>query len=299
MRPCGLRSEVHFASIIVYGIEQRLTELELQEHNDTMTMSQIGTLLNLHDFSCEDHHSQLESHRRNIEAEFWPRTWHGEQERIQQLGQVTNDQNYKAWRESKGYGLFVISGENDNDRAHNCWASCVALDLIDERLSDCPCAFHLFGRQDHENTNLHVLSSLIYQIIHLNKEILRDQTQLDEILAKLRRYQTVPDESDKRKALEDVASRILKMISREKVVWVVLDRVDRCCSQVQHQSPSGRRSRQGARAILNSLSKMALQRANVKVLAVVNRTDWRVDLDDEDIEDAGEHVTIKRFCQVN
>ena len=264
-----------------------------------MTMDQIGTLLKLHDFSWEDHHSELDIHGRNVEVEFWPKTWHGEQEQMQHIGQITNDQKYKVWRESKGSGMFVISGENEFHRAHNCWTSKVALDLINERLTTDTCVFHLFGRHEHENTCLHVLSSLIYQILHLNKEILRDQTQVDEILAKLRRYQICLEESDKQKALEDVASRALKMISRDKPIWIVLDRVDRCCSHAQHQSPSGRISRQGGREILNCLSRLALQGANVKVLAVVNRTDWRVDLDDEDIGDAQEHVTIKRFCQVN
>ena len=280
-------------------IEQRLTNLELQEHNDMMMLDQISTLLNIHDFSYEDHHGQLDRHRRNIEAEFWPKTWHGEQERIEQLGQITTDESYKAWRKSKESGVFVISGENDNDRAHNCWASNVALDLINKMPITDTCAFHLFGPQEHEDSHLHVLSSLIYQVLHLNKEILQDQTELDEMLAKLRRYQRAEDESDKQKALEDVVSRALKMVSRHKTVWIILDRVDRCCSQTQHQSPTGRRSRQGARAILNSLSRVALQGASVKVLAVVNRTDWRVDLDDEDIGDAQEHVTIKMFCQVN
>ena len=279
--------------------EQRLTNLELQEHNDTMTLNQIGSLLNLHDFSWEDRHSELDSHRRNVEIEFWPKTWHDEQERMQQIGQITADQDYKFWRESKSYGLFVISGENENDRAHNCWASKVALDLINERLTTDTCVFHLFGRHENENTCLYVLSSLVYQTIHLNKKILRDQAQLDEIFAKLRRYQRAMDDSDKQKALEDVASRVLKMISRDKAIWIVLDRVDRCWSHAQHQSPSGRISRQGAREILNSLSKLALKGGNIKVLAIVNRTDWRVDLDDEDVGDAQEHVTVKRFCQVS
>lgn len=175
----------------------------------------------------------------------------------------------------------------------------MAVDLINERLTTDTCAFHLFGRKEQEGTCVHVLSSLVYQIIYLNRKILRDQTQLDEILAKLRRYQNVKDESDKQKAVEDVVSRALKMISPDKAIWIVLHRVDRCYMQAQHHSPSGRRSRQGARTILNSLSRIALQGANVKALLVVNRTDWRVDLDDEDIGEMEGHVTITRFRQAN
>ncbi|KAF5229969.1 hypothetical protein FAUST_10061 [Fusarium austroamericanum] len=130
----------------VNSIKQKLEEVEesnesllaqiqeLQDHNDLMTMRQIGTLLNLHDFSYEKHCSQLNNYKRNVDAEFWAKTWHGDQERIQQVEQIKMDTAFKVWRESKSSGIFVISGQNEFDRAHNCWASCAALDLLGDEL---------------------------------------------------------------------------------------------------------------------------------------------------------------------
>jgi len=109
-----------------------------------MTIGQIRTLVNVRDFSYEDL-GKLDTHRRNVDTEFWPKTWHGEQGRIQQLGQITNDWRYKAWHESKSSGLFILSGKKENDRVYNCWACYMALGLVQERMTTDTSTFHLFG----------------------------------------------------------------------------------------------------------------------------------------------------------
>ncbi|RGP67978.1 hypothetical protein FSPOR_5639 [Fusarium sporotrichioides] len=280
---------------------------ELQEYNDLMTMRQIGALLNVHDFSYEKHCSHLNDYKKDVHAEFWPKTWHGKQEQARQVNQIKMNEAYKAWRESKSSGTFVISGENEFDRAHNCWASYAALDVLDDELRKgsigmlSVCAFHVFRHQEHENTCLNVLSSLIYQILRANREVLQDQDQLEEILAKLNEYQKLLKQSSETcyKTLESVLSRVFSNIGKDKVVWMVLDRVERCCNRAEHQSPSGRRSHQSAVALLQALNRAALQGvATIKVLAVVNRVDWRVDEDPVDNWDLRD-IIVKRFCQVD
>ncbi|OBS26155.1 hypothetical protein FPOA_00098 [Fusarium poae] len=270
-------------------------------------MRQISALLNIHDFSYENHCSQLAGYKRDVDADFWSKTWSGDRDRLQELGQIKTNEDYKTWCESKSSGMFVISGENDSYRAHHCWASSAALDFLDEKLANGStdrssiCAFHIFGNKDHENTYSNVLSSLVYQILRADREILQDQSQVDEMLAKLNEYQTLLKESSHEchNALEDVALRALSNINQNKVVWIVLDRVEKCCSHVEHQSPSQRRSRKGALDLLRSLNRAVLQGAAViKVLAVVNRVDWRVDDPQDDIWDI-QNIVVKRFCQVD
>ncbi|KAG8664640.1 uncharacterized protein FPOAC1_013420 [Fusarium poae] len=129
-------------------------------------------------------------------------------------------------------------GENEYDRAYNCWASYAALDIVDDELVKSStgvtsiCASHVLGGKEHENKHLH--------------------KQLEELLAKLYEYQNLSKKSLERcsGALEDVVLRGLSNISEDKV------------------------------------------------LAVVNRVDWRVDHPDDVIWDVP-NISVERFCQVD
>ncbi|KAF5591276.1 hypothetical protein FPCIR_6158 [Fusarium pseudocircinatum] len=128
---------------------------------------------------------------------------------------------------------------------------------------------------------------------------MQDKAQLAELLATLNRYQTLlPIEgSQKQTLLQDAAMRATRMISGDRNIWILVDRIDKCCDELPHDQPGGRRSRKASRALLRALSGLVQQDGpTVKVLAVVNRADWRVDEEADDSEVDGK-IIVKRFVQ--
>ncbi|KAF5562050.1 hypothetical protein FNAPI_3385 [Fusarium napiforme] len=286
------------------NIELRRRIQDLQNENDLKTLHHIGSLLGIRAFSTEDHDQQLEKHRSDLVAEFWPRTWHGDQEREKHLSQVLEDPEYQGWIQSHDSGLFIISGENYISGATNCWASLIALNLIDKGLgckhdSSPISVYYLLGHHENEETQFHVISSIIYQLLLQYRNALQDKTQLDELLATLARYQTLPsvEVSQKENLLQSAAGRAIRMLPGGKDIWILVDRVDKCCEELPHYSPGGRRSRKTARALLRALGSLVQQdERKVKILAVVNRADWRVEQEADDFEVDG-RIMVKRFVQ--
>jgi hypothetical protein len=107
----------------------------------------------------------------------WVRSENGPRSRRAYMSRTTNE-SFRTWCNSEGSGTLIIMGENEYDRAYNCWASYAALDIVDDELVKSStgvtsiCASHVLGGKEHENKHLHVLSSLIYQILRANREIL-------------------------------------------------------------------------------------------------------------------------------
>ncbi|KAF4462795.1 hypothetical protein FALBO_10392 [Fusarium albosuccineum] len=287
--------------------EVLITNVALLDENDLKSLGQICTHLGIESFSSEDHFDQLQRHKGNVAAYFWSKTWLGEQESDQQLGRVLSDPGYQEWLVSESSGVFILSGENDFNGASHCWASPVALNLIDQLTKDGneasdTCVFYLLGHQEHDDTCLRVLTSLVFQLLKSNKEALRDKAQLDELLAKLTRYSRLPrspsEENSKQDSLAEVVLRAVKMIPADKTIWVVLDRVDKCCDQLQADSPGGRRPRKGARTLLRTLGSLTRGMATkVKILAVVNRADWRIEQEGDEVGVEEGRVVIRRFSQ--
>ncbi|KAF5590035.1 hypothetical protein FPANT_6127 [Fusarium pseudoanthophilum] len=293
----------------VNAIKDQLKDLQtdnidLQNENDLKTLHHIGSLLGIRAFSTEAHDQQLEKHRSDVVAEFWPRTWHGDQEREKHLSQVLDDAEYQGWIQSHDSGLFIISGENYISGATNCWASLIALNLINKSMgckhdSSPISVYYLLGHHENDETQFHVISSIIYQLLLQYRNALQDKTQLDELLATLARYQTLSpvEGSHKQNLLQSAALRAIRMLPGGRDIWILVDRVDKCCDELPHSSPGGRRSRKAARTLLRALSSLVKPEGpTVKILAVVNRADWRVEEEADDFEVDG-RVLVKRFVQ--
>lgn len=221
---------------------------------------------------------------------------------------VEDDSAYQDWLVCSQSRVLVLSGANDNRSARHCWVSPVALNLAARSRSDeSPtgsnlCVFYLLGLRDEDDTWDHVVSFLTYRLLELNKRALRNQEQCRQLWADLQAYAELRADPAKTKP-KDVAERLerialgaLGMFDVGKTIWIVLDRVDRC-----HAMPgqSRKTSRKGGRSLLRMMVHLAEKSsATVKVLAVVNRADWHIEdqADELDGEMAG-NLVVRTYRQ--
>lgn len=223
-----------------------------------------------------------------------------------------DDEEYAKWRRSTSSRILVLSGQNDVARATHCWATPIALDLISEFTPSDPfamkqqaeqtnvCAFYLLGHRSEDDTPVDVLALLIYHMLHLNKRAL--QSDSDGFWRELQQYEEISNKSPKAKgymvrdALDRVILEALNTFRDDQTVWIVLDRVDKCCA-VYDAAQKYSSPRRGRQYLLKSLVKVVKESTSkVKVLAIVNRTDWRVE-EEEDYEGEDEVLVVQRLDQ--
>lgn len=258
--------------------------------------------LELEPFSLDVHRERLAAYRKDIAAEFDDSDF-SDKSFAERLQVVQADPDFQDWMNHHGSRLLVLSGRNYVSESTHCWASPVALDLIakltkpdtsiasDElRGQDPPldnvCIFHASPPCDDRYTFPGVVTELVYQLLQANKLFLRNEKQATALQADLEQYLVRRKRVGPVSALEGPLKRLtltaLDFFSAEnKIVWIVLDRVDRCITDV---SESGRRMRDVHRRTLLHMFARVVQEtcATVKVLAVVNSVDWDVETLEED-----------------
>ncbi|KAI0965836.1 hypothetical protein F4678DRAFT_451400 [Xylaria arbuscula] len=243
---------------------------ELQVGHDNQKLDRIGGSLKLDPHSPETELANLERHRRNVEAEFKSAYPHQQQH----LVSIKNEQKFQSWYASADSRILLLVGRNRVRQAKNCWLSPLVLDFISEsERSGDPYVFYLLGNQPTDDTFQHTASSLIFRLLSMNRDILRDKKQYAELQAELQSYESADRDGSELRILEEllrkVALRVLNMFHSSKTVWIVLDRLDQC---------RGTQSRNADRkALLKLLVKLVEDkslRVRVQVLAVVNGVDW-------------------------
>ncbi|KAE9566690.1 hypothetical protein CGMCC3_g17140 [Colletotrichum fructicola] len=280
-----VKNELRDVKAINIGLQRQLSDL--QENTDKINLEKISKLLEVLPFPDDNRHVNLSRHQGNVAAEFsWKNDYSGAtvEERMQA---VENDSVYQDWLVRSQSRVFVISGANDNRNARHCWVSPVALNMVAKFRSDKSLAdsniyvFYLLGLRDEDDTWDHVVCFLTYQLLELNKRALRNEEQCRQLWADLQSYANLRADSAKTKPtdvtekLERIALRTLSMFDAGKTVWIILDRVDRC-----HVMPgqSSKTSRKGGRSLLRMMVHLAEKSpVTVKVLAVVNRADWHIE----------------------
>ncbi|KAF6831284.1 hypothetical protein CPLU01_06841 [Colletotrichum plurivorum] len=286
-----VKNELRDVKAINIGLERQLSDL--QENTDKINLEKISKLLGVLPFPDDTRHFNLSRHQDNVAAEFnWKNHYSGAtaEERLQA---VENDSTYQDWLVCSQSRVLVMSGANDNLSARHCWVSPVALNLAarfrsDESLKGSNlCVFYLLGLRDEDDTWDHVVSFLTYRLLELNKRALRNEEQCRQLWADLQACselradptETKPD--DVTEKLERIALGTLGMFEAGKTIWIILDRVDRCHAMPGQSSKTtrkGRTTRKGGRSLLSMMVRLAgKSSATVKVLAVVNRADWHVE----------------------
>ncbi|KAL3303785.1 hypothetical protein RB213_001158 [Colletotrichum asianum] len=274
-------------------VKEIISVLELQENTDKINLEKISKLLGVLPLPDDNRHANLSRHQGNVAAEFsWKNDYSGAtvEERMQA---VENDSFYQEWLVGSQSRVFVMSGVNDNRNARHCWVSPMALNVVARFKSDKSRAdsslfvFYLLGLRDEDDTWDHVISFLTYKLLELNKRALRNEEQCRQLWADLRSYADLRADSAKAKPtdvtekLERIALAALNMFDAGKTIWIILDRVDRC-----HVMPgqSRKTNRKGGRSLLRMMVQSAEKSSvTVKILAVVNRADWHIEDEADEI----------------
>ncbi|RSL74137.1 hypothetical protein CEP53_000477 [Fusarium sp. AF-6] len=283
-------------------------QVQLQNGLDLDKLEEVRKLLRTELPSDEDLFAQLRNHQSNVAAEFQPDYSFGEKTPSERLSMVKNDKAYKEWLSSQRSGMFILSGENHVNGATHCWVSPVALGLIEKLVrgepdtNTDPCVFYLLGQRDTNETCPDVLTFLIIKLLAKNKEALHHKEKFAELRADLQAYLRLAESHEAsqyevQRGLEKVALRVVNMFDPDRPIWIVLDRVDQCKVGPRQRNASQRR---GGPTLLRSMVHLVEQAVpRVKVLAVVNKADWPVeDQVDELDQQRKESVTIRTFHEL-
>jgi len=119
---------------------------------------------------------------------------------------------------------------------------------------------------------------VLLQLLRQKPQALRDEEEHAEICAELRMYEDLSNNTskddmneDKRIAtLEKIAWRVVNFFEESETVYIIVDRVDRCMDP--------RKAADHRKALLKALVRMVEgAKCNLKILAVINGYDWRVE----------------------
>ncbi|RSL52150.1 hypothetical protein CEP54_011057 [Fusarium duplospermum] len=295
-------------SVSIGDLQRQLTEL--QNDRDLDKLEEVRSLLRIEAPSDEVLFAQLRNHQSNVAAEFQPDYSFSEKTPSERLSMVKDDKAYKEWLSSQRSGMFILSGENHVNGATHCWVSPVALDLIEELVREPdtnnanldPCVFYLLGQRDTNETCSDVLTFLIIKLLAKNKAALHHEEKFAELRSDFQAYLRLAEshkasEHEVQRGLDKVTLRVVNMFGQNRTIWIVLDRVDQCKLGPRQRSASQRR---GGPTLLRSMVHLVEQAVpRVKVLAVVNKADWPVeDQVDELDQQRKESVVIRTFHEL-
>ena len=216
----------------------------------------------------------------------------------ERLEEFKKHPDFQAWQKSLHSCMLVLAGYNNESvySTRECWLSSIALDMI-ERVKESrqsePYAY-ILGLQEEDKAFPRVLSCIVLQLLLSSPQVLQNDAQYAELCAEIEAYSAATKSEQEYSnisnvLLEKVALRILNLFDRTKTVWIILDRVDQC-----NPGKKGHR-RMLMRTLVHLIQKATV---TVKVLAVVNGYDWRVDEEGDELEqDRDAHVIIHQGRQ--
>jgi FtsZ-binding cell division protein ZapB len=293
-----------------------LTLKELQRGHDVDSLERICRLLGLalsNDiFSRKDHIAELDRHEKRIADEFRPRNWLSPKSHPERLEAVENDAEYCKWLECPDSGLLILAGNNHFRGAVHCWISPIAHRLIKKKtkaekedgisVNPDTCIFYLLGLREVDDTCLGVVSMLILRLLSLNKKVLRKEDCFTELCAELGSYVPPSDVvEDRAREMQNVLMRVavkaLDMLDEGTTVWIILDRVDKCQPAPSRTARSHHR-RDGLALLRSMMYLVEHSKTPVKILTVVNRSDWPVEDEVDNLEHTREgSLILRRFDQ--
>lgn len=136
----------------------------------------------------------------------------------------------------------------------------------------------------------------------MNKKALRNEDQCSRLwgdlqsYAEIRKLPGISKEEVRTKVnrtfdkLQSIALEVMSISGAEKTIWIVLDRVDRCSVMPGEKSQARHRA---GRSLLRTMVEIAEKASpTVKILAVVNRADWHIDEEVDEIKSRQESLEV-------
>jgi hypothetical protein len=256
---------------------------QLLDSDDNQALFKLQQLLGLSHYSTEDHRKSLEQYRLTLASDEHLTADFFEQMAGDRLKRFITSRDYQAWESAKSSSLLVVSAYNDSSISYldQCWASPVALNKIAEleQESDSPpYGYYVFSSRD-EGLH-HAMAVILLQLLNKTPHLLRQKSRYDEIYAAMdsfNQYTAASDEAaqdrktqaSKLVALEKMASRIIGIFEPSESVYIIIDRVDRCCHVAK--------SVDQRMALMKLLGRLAqASRCTLKILTVVHADQWDV-----------------------
>jgi hypothetical protein len=253
-------------------------------------------------FHRETHVEYLRTHQKNVDAEFGKRNWLQRPPLLEGIEAIERGSAYTEWSTSPKSGVLVLCGNNSIRRASHCWVSPVAHRLITRMTATTNessgnaslCIFYLLGLRGEEDTCTHVLKTIIFQLLGMNREVLRKEDYYASLYTHLESMEQLSSETEehrreRQEILKSAAVKVLDMLDPGTTIWIILDRVDKC------RLPPRKRSTtfmDGITLLKTMVYWAEASRARLKVLAVVNRADWPVDMAKHELGISQEGTTV-------
>ncbi|KAF6802116.1 hypothetical protein CSOJ01_11809 [Colletotrichum sojae] len=280
----AVKKELREVKAINIGLEDKIRDL--QENDDKINLEKISKLLGVLPFPDDNRHFDLNKHQDNVAAEFNRQNHYSGASIEERMQTVEKDLVYQDWLAGSQSRVLVMSGANDNRSARHCWVSPVALNLAarlrsDENLTGSNlCVFYLLGLRDEDDTWDHVVSLLAYRLLELNKRALRNEEQCRQLWADLEACSELRADPTKTKP-NDVTEKL------ERIALGALRQ-------------SSKIGRKGGRSLLRTMVRLTEKSsATVKVLAVVNKADWNIEDQADDLEGDIEDSFVVRTYREN
>lgn len=253
--------------------------VELQKGYDHDRLNEIQRLLNLFDFSEEEHRKEWDKHSQAVDRDDDLNAEMFQQMRGTELDSFRASGDYHLWRESEQSCLLILSGYNNIGihQALQCWLSPVAAatvkDFGQQRIRP---LYAYYALPQKGKLLYNVVSVILLQLLRQKSSALRDEQRHAELRTELEKFhQTSMDEDDRVLATERVALRVIDFFDASETLYIVVDRADRC------RDPKTFDHR---KMLLKVFIKMVeAARCKLRVLTVLNGHNWRVENHRDDL----------------
>ncbi|CAI6341352.1 unnamed protein product [Periconia digitata] len=279
--------------LIRIGEEHMKTINELLERQYTEKLDRLRIALRMDRYSAEDLQDQLITRTKGVAREY---------EASKALESVERSGAFRSWLLSHTSQMFVLSGRNDRHATH-CWLSPVALKLIADKTAPEAaqnaaniCIFEILNLRNEKNTFEHITRSLIYRLLLNSKHGLAEEGKVEKLDKEMEMYTRLAANPKVavyqiQETLSKIMVQSLTLFDPGTTVWIILDRADQCRTSREKES-SGTRNQQ-QKALLRTLVH-AVEGSSIvlKILVVVNATDWDVQKHANDLRQKKEDSVV-------
>jgi len=210
----------------------------------------------------DTHSAQLASYRGLLAQTF------GSADGQNPLSDLEGMEEYLKWRMSEHSCILRISGDTTTHHTGLCWLSHTVPGLVDRlQLEGQQVIFHLSQRQHSMPYGVpiqEIVGSVIFQLLQLKSQILRDRRWFDELHRRLKMDSWSRD-------LKFVCQTLVMVLEEFEVTNIILDRIDRAVC-----------SGKAPRFIQRLLETLASSRCHTRILLVTpSGTEWDMERSDD------------------
>lgn len=193
---------------------------------------------------------------------------------------------YQDWKNSPKSSAFLLTGyteRSSEERQHYCWLSPIIIDLVQESHKKSQYyTYHILPAKRTVELQT-VILSLLSQLLQYQSAGLRDEAVFQELQQLYTKATSATSGADLDISLQDLSLHVLNLFQPTDIVFLFLDRVDRCEADTRL-------------ALLHILATTALNcRCTLKVFAVISGSDW--EFNSRDMREYGDAVITHREVQ--